>query len=588
MNVVALAGAVALVVPAAGAAAATAAAPVVTAAPVAVPAVPAAVGILVFSKTAGFRHDSIPAGIAAIRELGAQNGFTVDATEDAAVFNDANLARYQAVVWLSTTGDVLDANQQAAFERYIRAGGGYAGIHAAADTEYGWAWYGNLVGAYFASHPAIQQASVKVEDPAHPSTAGLPPRWSRLDEWYNFRTNPRGSAHVLASLDETSYAPGTGAMGHDHPTAWCKDYDGGRAWYTGGGHTIESFADPQFRAHLLGGIRTAAGVAGADCGASLTSRFEKVTLDSNTNNPMELDIAPDGRVFYLERDGRLRIIKPDTRTTVTAGTLSVFTGNEDGLLGLVLDPNFATNRWLYVYYSPAAGAARNQVSRFTVNGDTLDPASERVLLQVGTQRNTCCHTGGAMTFDGAGNLYLATGDNTNPFESSGYTPIDERAGRQTTARTPVPPTRTAAPATPSSGTSSPSPATTAGRTASATTTPTATSRSRPARAVRRSTAPRRSTTRPTTPGAPPCRPPYRPQWTTTTTGTRGFPRSAAVGRRWAGRCTATTRRCRPTASGRPTSTARRCSASGTSPGCTRCNWPPTVGPLWTSTSCWPG
>jgi glucose/arabinose dehydrogenase/PKD repeat protein/type 1 glutamine amidotransferase len=388
-----------------------------------------AFSVLVFSKTAGFRHDSIPAGVTAIQQLGSQNGFSVTATEDANAFTDANLAQYRAVVWLSTTGDVLNPTQQAAFERYIRAGGGYAGVHAASDTEYDWAWYGNLVGAYFNSHPANQTATVKVEDKAHASTAHLPDRWSRLDEWYNFRTNPRGKVHVLASLDETTYSPGGGAMGADHPIAWCQNFDGGRSWYTGTGHTQESFGEANFRNHLLGGIRTAAGVTGADCRAALPASFEKVTLDSNTSNPMELDIAPDGRVFYVERDGRLRIIKPDTNTTVTAGTLPVFTGNEDGLLGITLDPNFATNRWVYLYYAPNGGAPRNLLSRFTMNGDTLDVASERVLLTVTTQRNTCCHAGGTMTFDGNGNLYLATGDNTNPFESGGYTPIDERSGR---------------------------------------------------------------------------------------------------------------------------------------------------------------
>ncbi|MFC8848918.1 MULTISPECIES: ThuA domain-containing protein [unclassified Micromonospora] len=386
--------------------------------------------VLVFSKTAGFRHDSIPAGITAIQKLGTDNGFTVDTTEDGAAFTDANLAKYQAVIWLSTTGDVLTADQQAAFERYIKAGGGYAGVHAASDTEYDWPWYGELVGAYFNSHPANQQATVKVEDHAHPSTATLPDKWSRYDEWYNFRTNPRADVHVLASLDEKSYNPGGGAMGADHPTAWCQDYDGGRAWYTGGGHTQESYAEPEFLTHLLGGIRTAAGVEKADCGASKTSNFEKVTLDSNTNNPMELDIAPDGRVFYAERDGRVQIIKPDTGNTVTATKLDVFTGNEDGLLGLRLDPDFATNKWIYLYYAPAGGGPRNYLSRFTVDGDTIDKATEKVVLQVDTQRNTCCHAGGSMTFDSKGNLYLATGDNTNPFESSAYTPIDERTGRQ--------------------------------------------------------------------------------------------------------------------------------------------------------------
>ncbi|MEO3816964.1 ThuA domain-containing protein [Plantactinospora sp. B24E8] len=386
--------------------------------------------VLVFSKTAGFRHDSIPAGIAAIRQLGTEHGFAVDATEDAGAFTDENLARYQAVVWLSTTGDVLDANQQAAFERYIRAGGGYAGVHAASDTEYDWPWYGDLVGAYFASHPANQQATIKVEDHAHESTKSLPDQWSRYDEWYNFRENPRADVHVLASLDETSYSPGAGAMGQDHPFAWCQDYDGGRAWYTAGGHTQQSYAEPEFLAHLLGGIQTAAGVVDADCAASLTSSFEKVTLDSNTSNPMELDVAPDGRVFYVERDGRVQIVKPDTGTTVTAIDLDVFTGNEDGLIGIRLDPDFATNRWVYLYYAPNDGTPHNFLSRFTVVGDTLDPASEKVVLTVDTQRNTCCHAGGSMTFDSAGNLYLATGDNTNPFESNGYSPLDERPGRQ--------------------------------------------------------------------------------------------------------------------------------------------------------------
>src|SRR3954469_534543 len=149
--------------------------------------------VLVFSKTAGFRHDSIPAGIAAIRQLGSQNGFAVTATEDAAAFTTQNLAQYQAVVWLSTTGDVLNASQQTAFESYVTGGGGYVGVHAAADTEYDWPWYGGLVGAYFQSHPAQQQATVVVEDRADPSTAHLPATWSRFDEWYNYRTNPRSA-----------------------------------------------------------------------------------------------------------------------------------------------------------------------------------------------------------------------------------------------------------------------------------------------------------------------------------------------------------------------------------------------------------
>lgn len=212
--------------------------------------------VLVFSKTAGFRHDSIPAAVAAVKELGARNNFVVDATEDTAAFNDKGLRGYRAVVFLLTTGDVLDAGQQAAFERYIRGGGGYVGVHSASDTEYGWAWYGGLVGAYFQSHPAVQTATVRLEDRRHPSTETLPDPWVRKDEWYNVRPNPRGKVRVLARLDESTYAGGT--MG-DHPVAWCHDYEGGRAWYTAGGHTAESYSEPKFLEHLLGGVKYAAG-----------------------------------------------------------------------------------------------------------------------------------------------------------------------------------------------------------------------------------------------------------------------------------------------------------------------------------------
>jgi type 1 glutamine amidotransferase len=218
--------------------------------------------VLVFSKTAGFRHDSIAAGIQAIQALGSANNFSVTATEDAAAFTAPNLAQYDAVVFLNTTGDVLNASQQTAFEGYIAAGNGYVGVHAAADTEYDWPFYGELVGAYFLQHPAIQPARVVIEDRAHAATAHLGTEWTRTDEWYSFRTNPRSSAHVLASLDESSYSGG--GMG-DHPITWCRNHGGGRSFYTGFGHTNESYADQAVRGVLLGGIRWAAGRTKADC-----------------------------------------------------------------------------------------------------------------------------------------------------------------------------------------------------------------------------------------------------------------------------------------------------------------------------------
>ncbi|MBI3879621.1 MAG: ThuA domain-containing protein [Verrucomicrobia bacterium] len=218
--------------------------------------------VMVFSKTAGFRHDSIPAGIAAIQQLGASNNFSVTATEDASVFTDAGLAPYQVVVFLNTSGDVLNQAQQDAFTRYIQAGRGYVGVHAASDTELTWAWYGALVGAYFTDHPAIQTATVRVEDTNNISTRFLPAAWVRTDEWYNLKPNPRtndASIHVLARVDESTYSGGT--MGTDHPISWYHAYDGGRSWYTAMGHATNHYSEPLFRGHLLGGIQYAAGAA---------------------------------------------------------------------------------------------------------------------------------------------------------------------------------------------------------------------------------------------------------------------------------------------------------------------------------------
>lgn len=217
--------------------------------------------VLVFTRTTGYRHDSIPAGVDAIRRLGEANGFAVQQTEDPASFADAALAEHQVVVWLSTTADVLSEEQQAAFERYIGAGNGWVGVHAAADTEYDWPWYGGLLGgAWFLSHPVIQTAALEVEAAEHPSTLHLPTRFEMEDEWYNFQANPRPEVSVLLRLDESSYQVGEGAMGADHPIAWYHEYAGGRAWYTGLGHRAELYSDPRFVEHLLGGIRWAAGV----------------------------------------------------------------------------------------------------------------------------------------------------------------------------------------------------------------------------------------------------------------------------------------------------------------------------------------
>ena len=398
------------------------------------------VDVLLFTKTAAFRHGNIPTGIAAIQQMGTDNGWNVTSTEDAADFTDDNLADYDVVVWFSTTGDVLDDEQQAAFERYIQGGGGYAGIHAASDTEYDWPWYGELVGAYFVNHPpGTPDATIDVLDGAHPSTDHLPAEWDRTDEWYNYDQNVRGDVHVLATLDEESYSGGT--MGTDHPIAWCQDYDGGRSWYTGGGHTNASFSEPEFLDHVRDGILTAAGELIADCGATVEDQFERTVIDDGTENPMKLDVATDGRVFFVERDGRLRMWDPATEVPATVGTIEVYQGQEDGLLGIALDPDFTTNGWIYLTYSApgtvacpasdsdAATCGVQQVSRFTFTDGALDLGSEAQLLEVVVQRDECCHAGGDLEFDEFGNLYMSFGDDTNPFDSGGYAPIDERDGR---------------------------------------------------------------------------------------------------------------------------------------------------------------
>ncbi len=212
--------------------------------------------VMVFTKTAGFYHKSIPAGVAAIQKLGTENKFMVDSTKDARMFTTQNLQQYAAVIFLSTTMNVLDDTQQEAFKKYIQSGGGFVGIHAAADTEYDWEWYNKLVGAQFLSHPKQQKAVVEIVDASNASTSFLPKRWERFDEWYNYK-NINPDVKVLAKLDESSYEGGKN--GDNHPIAWYHNFDGGRAFYTGFGHTDESYVEPMFLRHLMAGITYAIG-----------------------------------------------------------------------------------------------------------------------------------------------------------------------------------------------------------------------------------------------------------------------------------------------------------------------------------------
>jgi len=207
--------------------------------------------LLVFTKTEGYRHASIPDGVDALKAIAAEKGWGIYHTEEAQIFNPDSLSAYRAVIFLSTTGDILNETQQEAFKGFIQNGGGFAGIHAATDTEYEWPWYGNMVGAYFESHPQIQEARLEVIDRNHPSTDFLPEEWIRTDEWYNFM-DIKPDINVLINLDESSYEGGNN--GENHPIAWYHEFEGGRIFYTGGGHTSESFSSEPFLNHVTGGI----------------------------------------------------------------------------------------------------------------------------------------------------------------------------------------------------------------------------------------------------------------------------------------------------------------------------------------------
>jgi type 1 glutamine amidotransferase len=212
--------------------------------------------ILVFYKTIPYFHESIPMGINAIRKLGEQNGFGVDATNVSDGFTVNNLQQYSAVVFMSTTGEVFNNAQQAAFESYYRTGKGFVGIHAAADTEYSWPWYNGLLGGYFGNHPSVlQNATFNIVDQNFIATKHLPKQWKRFDELYNFQKTLFNTVHVLITIDEKTYYGGD--MGKIHPMSWYHNYDGGRSFYSQLSHQIDSYLDPVFMQYILGGIQYA-------------------------------------------------------------------------------------------------------------------------------------------------------------------------------------------------------------------------------------------------------------------------------------------------------------------------------------------
>lgn len=410
--------------------------------------------VLVFSKTAGWHHESIPAGVAAMQKLGAQDGFDVDTTTNAEYFTEDSLKKYAAVVFLSTTGDVLNNYQEAEFERYIQAGGGFVGIHAAADTEYDWGWYGRLVGGYFLTHPGIRDSFPNVQpgkftvvDKDGPGMKDIPESFSHTDEFYSFKKMD-STVKVLLKVDEASFKGGY--MDGNHPMAWYHDYDGGRAWYTNLGHTNEAFGDATVLKHLSGGLKYAIGNnselnfdKARTAKVPEEDRFSKVMLAGGQfYEPTEMTVLPNLDILVAQRRGEILLYKKGDSAIKQAGFLNVYyktstpgVNAEEGVLGLKADPNFSKNNYVYIFYSPADTSV-NRLSRFKFVNDKLDMQSEKVVLQFYSQREICCHTGGSIAFDKEGLLYLSTGDNSTPFDepgakyvNHGYAPLNDEPGK---------------------------------------------------------------------------------------------------------------------------------------------------------------
>jgi len=376
-----------------------------------------------------------------------------------AVFTDEGLAPYDAILVFQANGDPWNASEKAAMERWMAQGNGIAAVHNALDMRGNYPWWDEMVGSMMPGHAPTgndpgPSGVVRNEDTTHPSTEHFTgtedvTRWTRNDEWYNFSNNVRGTAHVLQTMDESTYSGGT--MGYDHPITWCKPYEGGRFWGTALGHFPSHYDEPEFMAELVGGVKYVAGLEEGDCGGTVWSSFERIPLDQNTSAPYAIDVADDGKVFYTELvRGQLRMYDPETQAVTTVLSLPVYSGGEDGLLGVALDPDFTTNGHVFLYRSAESPDNADPdnfwstVSRFTFENGSVDPASEKVIIKIPARRlpDEPGHTGGGLDIDDDGNLFIGVGDDVNPHSepSGGYAPLSERAGtfhdaRQTSANT---------------------------------------------------------------------------------------------------------------------------------------------------------
>jgi azurin len=426
------------------------------------------IGILVVSKTPDYRHKSIPAGNEALKKIGRKlerrsdvGNVRVDIvdsegryseTEPVNVPSDASVlkSRYDVLVFNNSNDanppdrqkvQVLNPEQHAAFREFIESGGGFVGIHSAVDNMTQDSFFSKVLGAYYEGHATFQKGTVKVPDRVHPATKRLPLEWELDSEWYTFRENPRGDVHVLAVADESTYeGPGMNGEGHLHPVSWCQEIAGGRSFYTALGHAPKHFKNKHMLDHLSGGITWAAGLSNGSATGTVSDSYRKTALDTNTTSPVALDVAPDGRVFYVDRTDYIndqtddvRVIHRDGSGTETLLELPVSSARIYGLKDLLLDPNFEKNGWVYLFYVTPEDTADQEgrearVSRFTVSDGSISQTSEQVILSFHVDSQMRGHMGGHMDWGPDGRmLYVSAGDDTQI--DTGYTPIDERDGR---------------------------------------------------------------------------------------------------------------------------------------------------------------
>lgn len=393
--------------------------------------------VLVFTKTLEYRHQSIDDGIKMLEKLGKENRFRIEVSEDASLFNDDSLKQFNAIVFLNTTGEVLNFAQQNGLRRYMEAGGGFVAIHGSSATLNHSAWFRGLIGTRFKNHSRIQQGKLLVhQDDKFPTTKSLTPGWTYEDEWYNWDTIPR-DVHVLVSIDEQSYQGGEHP--EFHPLAWYHEYEKGKSFYTALGHSGETYQDPKFAGLILDGLNYVMQGQNLDYRLAVTPSApdpkdlikESLVSYGFVQEPMAMDISPDGKIFYAERRGNIRVHNIQEKKTSIIGTIPVYSEHEDGLLGIALDPDFRQNHWLYVFYSAPVNQFNYHLSRFTYDPKTnhLLDTTEMILLKIPQEHPYSNHTGGRICFDRDKNLYLTTGDNTIPFGSKGFAPIDQRKDR---------------------------------------------------------------------------------------------------------------------------------------------------------------